>query len=265
MKVHAKIVVIMVAAGCDQLEPATHRALSALGMGSAASEPTPQLVFCSLRANSTCTPYALSEVVRGKLAKSAVVAGPVEVWAPDGSSPAVLVAASTPWKEPIRGGDRTRAKALAQWIDDEADRLTATVEPLRKKVTGTAQPLAEAVALMGKRNSGPRTITLVSSGAEVSRYADFECAIAKPDKFLAAMQRGPWPAAALAGLHIEFAFVTGQAPHRKGCVATAKKARVQARAWTQAATAAGATVEFLIGARSSASPVKAPYAPREMP
>ncbi len=250
MKGLSAIVVILVVAGCDQLSPLTNHVLASMAGKSAANTASPQDVFCSARKHTTCTTSALSEVLRGKLMLTAEgTGGPVRLWVPSLAGPATLIATSSEWTAPKRGGDRTTKKSLDQWVKDEIDRMTRLVEPLRTQLTSKAQPIVESIAQIGHTGHGPRTLTVVSSGAEVSkRYGDFECKLAHPKLFAKRLIKGPWPKDSLAGLRIEFAFVTGESPQRTGCISTDKKTRAQADAFTQAATAAGAEAVYFIGA-----------------
>ncbi len=243
------LIVLVLHVGCDGSVSFKDRALASIGAKHADAVLTPQDVYCSLRKHTTCTAAALTEVLRGKLALTAQgTGGPVRLWAPTSTGPAKLVATAGEWTTPKRGGDHTKKKSLDQWAQDETDRMVHIVAPLRTQLTGKDQPIVESVAQIGHVGHGPRTLTVVSTGAEVSkRYGDFECHLPGPAKFAKRVLKA-WPKDSLAGLRIEFVFVTGESPQRKHCVATDKKTRAQADAFTQAAAAAGAEAVFFIGA-----------------
>ena len=249
MKAINAVFAILLFGGCDHLSPLTNHFLASMAGRSAASNAAPQDVFCSVRKHTTCTTASLTEVLRGKLTLTAEGnGGPVRLWVPTLAGPAKLVATSGEWTAPKRGGDQTRKKSLDQWVQDETDRMARVVEPLRTQLKTNAQTIVETVAQIGHDGHGPRTLTVVSSGAEVSkRYADFECHLPKPKLFAKRVLKA-WPKDSLVGLRIEFAFVMGESPQRKGCVATDKKTRAQADAFTQAAAAAGAEAVFFTGA-----------------
>ncbi len=215
-------------------------------------------VICVASHDSTCTPENLTAALVATLHAATQRNAHVRLWVSTEKSAALQVADSTTWHPPRRGNDNAKAKLRDAWIDGEAKRLTgfAMAELLGKP--GCHQQIADGistVAQSGKRGT-KRDIVVVSSGREVSRFADMDCSIADALKFQSATALGPFPPQSLQGVTVHFASLTRAQPTRLGCVMTPKKSLAQDAAWLQAlVTGAGAAaVTFDSGSPQLATP-----------
>lgn len=271
------VALLVVVTGCDNARAETSIEAACRSVGICDEPPAPAVyidILCDASAGSTCNKSALNKTLERSLRSASERPGTtVRLWLLGKDvSTTVVVGEQTAPAAPS-ATERSRHARADRFVAAAKDYLLATATPALEAPPIRRSPLFEAISKVALADAGglPRHLVVITDAREVGAF-DFECAKAPPDAvLLAALRRQHLlDPGLLAGVSVEFAFVTfGPIPGR-GCVVNVERQLRLTELWTLALkTSSAASVRISSGppsfeaARPSSEPAPANTASNE--